>query len=186
MPILPVSYPDKLSINLVKNAQLDMKKLLYLLLVLPFALAFSSCSNDDDLPDVNVNISFDNVVAKEGAIYVVETDTVKITNIETRAVDTNQPAVLANMRFYWNYVSAPALTWSNFPIKIPMEDMPLVSKGANVLGINATVLQVDKTMAYASIRIPIVAVEKVEDLPDGQQPGTAVLNLRIGQSKNDK
>ncbi len=163
-----------------------MKKLIYLLLVLPFALAFSSCSNDDNLPDVNVTLTFDNAVASDGAIYVVKDATLKLTGIETTPVDNSKAATLANVRFYWNYRPAPYMTWSEFPIEIPMAEMPLVDKGANLLGINAALLQVDKSIAYTSFNIPIVTVDSESDLPDGLQPGVATFTLRIGQSKTEK
>lgn len=163
-----------------------MKKLLYLLLVLPFALAFTSCNNDDDLPDVNIALNFDNAVVNDGALYVVATDTLEITNIVTTPVEGTKAATLANLRFYWNYLPAPALTWSNYPIKVPMADMPLASKGANVLGFAATLLQVDKSIAYTNFNVPVVAVASAEELPDGQQPGPVTINLRIGQSKSEK
>lgn len=163
-----------------------MKKLIYLLLVLPFALAFSSCSNDDNLPDVNVTLTFDNAVASDGAIYVVKDATLKLNSIVTTPIDNSKPATLANARFFWNYQPAISMTFSEFPIDIPMADMPLVDKGANLLGINATLLQVDKSIAYTSFNIPIVTVDSESDLPDGQEPGEAVFTLRIGQSKTDK
>lgn len=163
-----------------------MKKLLYLLLVLPFALAFTSCDNDDKLPDVNIALSFDNAVVSDGALYVLDTDTLELTNIVTTPVDGSKAATLANIRFYWNYLPAPALTWSPMPIKIPMAEMPLASKGANLLGFNATLLQVDKSIAYTSFNIPIVAISDADQFPDGQVPGPVTINLRIGQSKSEK
>ena len=161
-----------------------MKKLLYLLLALPFAFMAASCSDDDkDLPDVNVTMTFDNAAEKDGIIYVAESDTLKITNIVTKAVDSNNNAAITNVAYYWNYYPAPGLTWSNLPINIPMKEMPLVESGYNVLGMDATVLEVDKSIAYCYIRVPIKAVKSAEEFPDGLQPGTAVYTIRIGQSK---
>ena len=161
-----------------------MKKLLYLLLVLPFALMISSCSSDDDLPDVKVTMSFDNAAVKDGSVYVVKTDTLKITNIETKALNSDKAAALVNVDYFWNGIPAPGLTFSNFPLNIPMEKLPLVESGANILGMRATVLEVDKSMAYCMIRIPVVAVDSADDMPDGLVPGVAVLSMQLGQSKS--
>ena len=48
-----------------------MKKILYaLLLALPFAL--SSCSNDDELPEVNISVDYSGATEVDGVYYVIE------------------------------------------------------------------------------------------------------------------
>lgn len=154
-----------------------MKKLLYLLLVIPFAMMISSCSNDDDLPNVDISMSFDNAVVKDGTVYVVQDSVFSITSLTTKAVDTNQQSAIVNVRYFWNGIPAPRLTWSNFPMEINMANMPQPESGNNILGLDATLLETDKSMSYCTLRIPIKAVEKVEDLPDGAQPGEATLTF---------
>lgn len=159
-----------------------MKKLLYLLLVIPFAMMVSSCSNDNDLPNVDITMSFDNAVVKDGSVYVVQDSVFSITGLTTKAVDSNQQSAIVNVRYFWNGYPAPGLTWSNFPMKINMADMPQPESGNNILGLNATLLETDKSMSYCTLRIPIKAVEKVEDLPDGQQPGEATLSFSTSRT----
>lgn len=160
-----------------------MKKLIYLLLALPLAFLATSCSDDDNLPDVNVTFTFDNAAVKDGVVYVNEADTLLITNIETKAVNSDKAATIANVRYFWNYIPAPGLTWSNLPIEIPMAKMPLVENGYNVLGMDATILEVDKSIAYSYFRIPIAAVAEGESFPDGLQPGTATFTITTAQDK---
>lgn len=162
-----------------------MKKLLLLLLLLPMAFAFSSCSNDDDLPNVKITMDFGNAVIDDGVIYIAQSDTLILNNIETKAIDSNKSAVLANVKYYWNYVATPYLTWSPLPLKIPVADMPLSSSGHNILGMKATLLEVDKSMAYTSINVPIRVVASEDDLPDGQIPGDVQLVLQVGQSRTE-
>lgn len=81
-----------------------MKKLLYLLLVLPFAMVMASCSDDDNLPDVQITMNFSNAAVDDGVLYVAENDTLKLNSIVTKAMDANQSATLANVRYYWNYI----------------------------------------------------------------------------------
>lgn len=157
-----------------------MKKLFYLLLALPMVLGLASCS-DNDLPEVNVNMTFNNVVAKDGSLYAVKDSVISLVAITTRAVDSDKDAAIANMLYYWNGIPAPGLTWSPLPMKIPLPLMPLRASGLNVLGMEATVLEVDKSMANCYIRVPIVTVDKAEDLPDGAQPGLATYTIRIRQ-----
>ena len=159
-----------------------MKKLLYLLLVLPFAMMISSCSSDKDLPNVDIKISFDNAAVKDGKVYVMENDVFSITGLTTKAVDSNQQSAIANVYYFWNGIPAPGLTWSNFPMEINMAEMPLAKDGVNALGIKATILETDKSMAYTVFDVPIVAVENEEDLPDGVQLGEATFTITTAQS----
>lgn len=159
-----------------------MKKLLYLLLLLPFTLAMTSCNDDDNLPNVTVTMDFGNAAVKDGVIYVAQNENLLLNNIVTKAIDSNQSAVLANVKYYWNYVPAPSLTWSPLPMEIPIAQMPLSESGNNLLQLDATLLETDKSIAYANIAIPIKVVPTVEDLPDGMQPGDVQLVLTIGQS----
>lgn len=159
-----------------------MKKLLYLLLVIPFAMMISSCSDDNDLPNVNITMSFDNAAVKDGKVYVLADDAFSITGLSTKAVDINQQSAIVNVKYFWNGIPAPGLTWSSFPMDINMEEMPLVEKGANVLGLQATLLETDKSMAYTAINVPIVAVENEEALPEGMTLGEATLTFTSSQS----
>lgn len=160
-----------------------MKKLIYLLLALPLAFFATSCSDDDSLPNVDVTFTFDNAAVKDGVVYVNQADTLLITNIETKAVNSDKAATIANVRYFWNYIPAPGLTWSNLPIEIPMAEMPLVKSGNNVLGMDATILEVDKSIAYSYFRIPIATVADDASFPDGMQPGTVTYTITTEQSK---
>ncbi len=155
-----------------------MKKLLYLLLVLPFAMMITSCSNDKDLPNVDITMSFDNAVVKDNSLYVVKDSVFSLSGITTKAVDSNQQSAIANIRYFWNGYPAPSLTWSGLPMEINMAEMPLLSSGNCVLGLNATLLETDKSLSYCFLDVPINVVEKVEDLPDGILPGPVSLTFR--------
>lgn len=162
-----------------------MKKLLYLLLALPLAFFATSCNDDDNLPDVDVTFTFDNAVVKDGVVYVNQDSTLSITNIQTKSVGSDKAALIANIRYFWNGFPAPGLTWSNFPIEIPMPQMPLVSEGYNVLGMNASILQVDKSMAFTYFRIPIATVADESSFPDGLTPGEATYTFTTAQKKTE-
>lgn len=152
-----------------------MKKLFYLLLVLPFAMMITSCSNDNDLPNVDVTIAFDNAAVKDGTVYAVEDSVLQITGISTKAVDSNKASALVNVDYVWNYIPAPYLTFGNYPLDLNLSQMPLVEKGANILDLNGKLLEVDKSIANFSVRIPIVVVDEVENLPEGLTLGEATL-----------
>ena len=153
-----------------------MKKLLYLLLVLPFAMMISSCSSDKDLPNVNVSMKFDNAASDGKSIYVVADETFSITGLTTTTVGSDKQSAIANVRYFWNGLPAPDLTWSGFPMEINLSET-----GKNVLSLEATILEVDKSMAMATINVPIIAVENVEALPDGLSLGEATFTVTTAQ-----
>lgn len=163
-----------------------MRKLLYLLLVLPFAMIMASCSDDDDLPDVQITMNFGNAAVENGVLYVAQDSILTLNSIETKAMDANQSAALVNARYYWNYIPAPSLTWSNFPLEIDIDAMPLTESGNNLFGLQATLLETDKSIAYTNIQVPIKVVASVEDFPAGQVPGDVQLVMQVGQSRDQK
>ena len=154
-----------------------MKKLLYLLLVLPFAMMISSCSNDDDLPNVDVKIEFDNAAVKDGNVYVVTDPIPQITGITTKAVGSDKATALVNIDYFWNYIPAPGLTFGSYPLDINVAEWPLVEKGANALDLNGKLLEVDKSIANFTVTIPVIVVDSEEDLPDGLTLGQASLTF---------
>ena len=162
-----------------------MKKLLYLLLVIPFAMMFSSCSNDDDLPNVDITMSFDNAAVKDGAVYVIQDSVFSITGITTKAVNSNQQSAIANVRYFWNGIPAPGLTWSDLPAEIDMAQMPQPENGENILGLRATLLETDKSIAFTALNVPIIAVENEESLPDGLTIGQASVTFTSSQSSKE-
>lgn len=156
-----------------------MKKLLYLLLVIPFAMMISSCSDEKDLPNVEITMSFDNAAVKDGVVYVVQEEAFSITGLTTKSVDSNQQSAIVNVKYFWNGIPAPGLTWSSFPMEIDLADMPEPESGKNILGLDATLLETDKSMAYCSLRIPIQSVA-LEDMPEA--PGEVSYTFTTSQS----
>ena len=71
-----------------------MKKLYYtLLLALPM-LYLASCDDDNNLPDVDVSIQIDGGVGVDGAIYVVQGDTLKIEGINVINNEEGKEAII--------------------------------------------------------------------------------------------
>lgn len=58
-----------------------MKKFLSFLLPVVAMLCLASCSDDDDLPNVDFNFTFENAVRVDGTIYVAVGDTLDVTSI---------------------------------------------------------------------------------------------------------
>lgn len=141
----------------------------------------SSCSDDNDLPNVDITMSFDNAVVDDGTVYVVQDSVFSITSITTKSVDSGKSSAIANIKYFWNGRPAPGLTWSGMPVNIDMAIMPQPASGNNVLALDATLLEVDKSISYCTLRIPVKAV-KIEDMPNGVEPGEATLTFTSSRS----
>ena len=139
-------------------------------------MILSSCSSDKDLPNVNVSMKFENAASDGKSIYVVADEAFSITGLTTTTVGSDKPSAIANVRYFWNGLPAPDLTWSGFPMEINLSE-----EGSNVLSLQATLLEVDKSMAFATINVPIVAVENEEALPDGLTLGEATFTVTTAQ-----
>ena len=180
-----------------------MKKLLYLLLMLPLAF-FASCSDDDDLPQVDLTLTLSGVTQYDGSFYAVkvqpsDTDTeATLTDNEDGKDDdtlpegvitidsftaqslTNKNASVANAAFYIDglYI-APSFNTS-YVCAITTANLPV---GTHSLSVVANVLQVDKSIANAALNYTLKVVASADDLPDGAPAiGTYSMTVR-SQSK---
>lgn len=144
-----------------------MKKILYLLLVMPMLL-LAGCKDDDDVPNVDLSIALDNVVVKENTIYIVEGTTLSVTGVTCQGIGSN--AILTSVTYYWDEVRNPPMVISPFAFNIDPSVMPV---GHHTLGLYINVAQEGKSMGYIAMSIDVIVVESEEDLPDGLKPGTA-------------
>ena len=157
-----------------------MKKLLYLLLLLPLGL-LASCSDDNDLPDVDVNVSFDNVVAADNQLYVVKGDSLKVTGVYIKG-NNNQTAVINSINYMWNNT---LVLWN--PISPYNADFVTdhTKPGTYLLTLNMDIAQVDKTLAYCILDFKVTVVSDASQLPGGASPGTYNADFHIAAHEKD-
>lgn len=182
-----------------------MKKLFYLLLMLPFAF-FASCNDDDDLPQVDLTLTLSGVTQYDNAFYAVQGDDVA-TGTEVATADdesgadsgestesdnvitidgltatslTNQNAAVSNVFFFLDGRGLVPAFDEPYYCKIPTANLEV---GTHVINVTANVLQVDKSIANAALNYPLVVVASADDLPDGAPAiGTYSVTIR-NQSK---
>lgn len=146
-----------------------MKKVLSLLLLaLPMAFAFTSCDDDDDLPNVTMSITVENAVQQDGIIYVVQGDTLVIEGITVTNNEKGNAAITA-ATYYWDYyrlgtnIVAPygyAIVTTRTEDNI--EGTPL---GNHLLEIQCPLLAEDKAVATALMVYKVCVVESADDIP---------------------
>lgn len=140
-----------------------MKKLLLLLFALPL-LMFNSCNNDEDLPKVDIEMTLSNVSQVGNTFYAVKGDVVTINGVSVKSL-TSKDAAVTNV--IYRLSKGAAYAWV-----VPSSEEPYnysfstedLAEGTYTLVVNATILQVDKSIANGVFGYPI---QIVDQLPDG-------------------
>lgn len=155
-----------------------MKKLLYLLLLLPLGF-LASCDSDNDLPDVDITVTFDNVVEGEDAIYVVKGDTLKIESVTCKGND-NKQAMVNEVTYVLDGFPLGTSIIAPYGATIATDNF---SAGKFLLGLRMNVLQVDKSLAFGVISFGFKVVDSADELPDGKEPGTLTRTVQMSPKK---
>jgi len=156
-----------------------MKKLFYLLFLLPLAF-LASCNDDDDLPQVDFSITISNVALNNNAFYSVKGDVVTIDNVSVKSL-TDQNAYVTGVRYFLNGIPIFGTIESPFICELETKDL---STGTYTLNVTSTILQVDKSIANGIINYPLIIVDSADDLPTGTTIGTQTLTTRIQPNKD--
>lgn len=132
---------------------------------LAICAGFTSCSDDDDLPDVTMGITIDGgVFGPDGDVYVVQGDELNIVSVDIKNNTPNQGAAVANVSYYLNSVY---LGTTNIP---PFGCRNILGENAPVgeydLDITCNVLAVDKEVAIAAMDYDIEVVPDASYLPE--------------------
>ena len=139
-----------------------MKKFLYLFLCsLPLLFA-TACSDDDDAPDVSINLEISGGVVSNGTIYGVADSTLTVDAIEVVNHD-GKTATLANVFYFWDGIPMGPSPAYPYGYEMTLPEAP----GDHVLSIEANLLVVDKPIYNTLLRYRVTVVESEEQLPEG-------------------
>lgn len=145
-----------------------MKKLYYLILAMLPLVFFTACHDDDDnLPDVDINVYMSGALQADGNLYVVQGDTLSVDSITVTPLNGTKAATLGNPTIFWDTFRVGTVVSENFSFKFNTADMPV---GNHFLGIRMGVYQVDKTLAFAVLGYKVVLVESADQIPAGATP----------------
>lgn len=140
-----------------------MKKLFYLLFLLPLAF-FASCNDDNDIAQVDFQVTLSGVTQSNNNFYTILDNTVTIDGVSVKSL-TDKAATITGVRYYLDgYPIWASVEDNNFTFDFSTDNL---KTGEHVLAITATVLQVDKTITQSVINVPLFIVENEEALPDG-------------------
>ena len=158
-----------------------MKKVFFYMLLLAALpiIGFTSCSDDDDLPDVDFSIQISDAVNVDGTIYVVRGDTLTIDSIGIVNNESNKSAIITAATYYWDAYRIATVAVPPYGFDFPTdENTPL---GRHEIAIECPVYAVDKSPAVANLFYPVEVVENASDIPGGADSGTTsfVANKRM-------
>ena len=156
-----------------------MKKFFYLLLALPLGLLMS-CNDDNDVPDVNLDIELSGCVTQNDTIYVAQGDTLTIESI-TLINNTDKKGTLGVNNYYFDRMFVGATMLQPYTFSIDSGSLPV---GKHLLGIETSIAVVDYPLCYGIAEYIVKVVPTKEDLPDGAvTPAPAPQKVKISQGK---
>lgn len=148
-----------------------MKKFMTLLLglvVLP--LAMTSCDDDNDLPDVDVTVTFDNATkAEDGSMYIVKGNPISVSSIYVTNREAGKKAIATAAIYYLDGIRIGASIVSPLAFSFPTENLEV---GDYDFNIELEILAVDKTPAFGIVGYKLHIVESADDIPGGETPET--------------
>ncbi len=151
-----------------------MKKLLYLLLLLPLGF-MTACHDDEDLPSVDITVNIDNAVDADGRIYIVSGEPLTVAGITADGLG-GKAAGISGVNYALDHIGMGYTIVQPFGGSVAAAYLPV---GNHLFTLAFDVLQVDKSIAYAQLSTVVTVVEKAENLPDGATPGPVALKYRL-------
>lgn len=155
-----------------------MKKFLYLLLVLPLLGFFTACDDDKDVPNVTLSMDYEGATEDaDGALTVSQGTDLKIVSLKAIPAEGTKEATITGVIYFWDGLPVLRTPIAPFALTIPTADL---EEGEHVLGIQANVLQVDKSAGFAitTVKVIITPAEPGQD-PDEGGSGTVTPDTRI-------
>lgn len=140
---------------------------MYLMLAAIPLMGFTACSDDDDTPDVNISVNYENGVQVADTVYAVMGDTLKITGIDVKANRPGKKATGGIVTYNLNGVTYFVSAVAPYPCNIPTSDFV---PGRYSLGMLMPVFEVDCTPATAYMAMPLKFVESADQIPGNQTP----------------
>lgn len=131
-----------------------MKKILLPLVIAMSFMAITACSDDNDLPKVNISFNVSNAEDIDGTLYIEKGDTLRVNSITVEDLN-GKGAIIGTVTYYWDYAPLSTVALPPFSIAIPTKNQPV---GTHILQAEMSVLAVDKTPSKAWVERDVVIV----------------------------
>lgn len=142
-----------------------MKKLLFFLFALPLMLAVTSCSDDDDMPQVYLGVVYNSPVV-DGEVYVVKPNEFKIDSVKVVAAREGHKATNGPVSYYIDGAFIGTNPISPYGVTIPTENML-----RNKFRVQMVLPVYEEGCAVATIASSVVVnvVEDESDIPESTE-----------------
>lgn len=140
---------------------MSMKKLFYLLLLALPVLGFSSCSDDDDVPDVTMSATISGATRVDNALYAVAGDVIDIQSVNITD-NNNKGAAIGSAEYFWDNMYIGSSIVAPFGKEIDTTGVPA---GTHQLKIKVSVYVVDYAPCIGYLVYPVNIVESADDIP---------------------
>lgn len=151
------------------------KNIFKLLALLTIPTLFISCSDKNDIPDVDITITINNVVDYQGKLYIIQGDTLDINSIDIKG-NEGKNAIITEATYAWDYHPLGTNIVPPYGLRILTNN---AATGAHLITISFTIVQKNKPVSYAGLNYDVIIVPDAASLPEGTQPGHAIINYTI-------
>lgn len=147
-----------------------------MMLLLP--MAFTSCSNEDDLPDVDFDVTFSGAeISDDDVLYVVQGESFAVDAISVVAKESSIDAVITGATYYWDGYPLGSNAVSPYGFEInTSSNTPL---GNHRLSISCPVFEVNKAGATAVVTFDVVVVAPGAGDEPADQSGSGRTSLLV-------
>lgn len=154
-----------------------MKKLLYLLLLAPFAL-LTSCDKDEVTP-FDMTLTLAGVSQADNNFYAVQGDEIAINNLEVASA--GDKTVVSNVLFYVDGYPLFPNPWNlEGPLSFSTANL---KPGNHTINASGYLLQVNQSLKTFAVNYPLVIVDSEESLPAGA-PEIGTYSMTINFTNN--
>lgn len=147
-----------------------MKKFLLALLALPMLLAATSCSDDDSLPQVNINLTYGNAVVVDNRVYVVKNDTLRVESVNVTAVREGHKATNGSVSYFIDGVPVGTNPFAPYGIAIATDSF---EPGAYVLQLVMPIYEEGCELSTALSQVSVNVVASQADIPSSATPSNS-------------
>ena len=150
-----------------------MKKLLFLLLMLPLGLFVASCDDDNKVPEVSVSAKVSGAVVDNGVIYVVKGETFQFESLDL-VNNTGKNGCIGSVTYFLDGLVVGTAVSPPFQFVVDTENLPV---GNHLISADASVYVVDYSVCWGVFQFPVKVVADESDLPG--EPGESVFQGTI-------
>lgn len=149
-------------------------------MALAMSFGFASCSDDNDLPNVDMSITISGAQAVDGTIYVVQGDTLSIEAITVKNLDSNKGAAITAATYFWDYyrLGTALMPPYGFDIATTTE----TTLGKHILEIESPLYASDKSPAVSIQVYDVVVVANADEIPAGTVSQTLSNKTRVAEN----